>query len=171
MILKNRISLKNILFLVVVAIISLIFTRNLYGEKETTTQMSPMHPQPIQIGPYKGIAAKTKISPMCKIDLNGDKTDDFVFLVYKWKVFVLLTKDKKYNLQWVDNMSRLSEWGFLSCHKGKYVTETTAGPGKRTVGRKVKIPEGFYFIIGQPEGAAAAYYWKDGTFKVVWIAD
>ena len=171
MILKNRISLKKIFFLIMAAIISLIFTRNLYGEKEITTQMSPMRPKPIQPSPYKGIASKTKISPMCKIDLNGDKADDFVFLAYGWKAFVLLTKGKKYNLHWVDDMSRLSEWGFLSCHKGNYVTETTAGPGKRTVGRKFKIPEGFYFIIGQPEGAAAAYYWKDGAFKVVWIAD
>ncbi|MDE0091690.1 MAG: hypothetical protein OXN83_00200 [Oligoflexia bacterium] len=111
---------------------------------------------------------KAERSPMCKIDLNGDKADDFIFLVYGWKVFVLLTKNGAYNLYLVDEIEKLSRWGQLFCREGNYVTETTAGDGS---GRKFKVPTGAYLEIVEPESSSVVYYWKGNGFQEVWTSD
>ena len=110
---------------------------------------------------------------MCTIDLNGDKINDFVFLVYnKWKVFVLLTKNKEYKLHIIKH-GRLTDSNILSCYKRDYIIETEAGDGdlKTKKERTIKVPEGSYFEIIEPECCSVAYYWKDNTFKKIWTSD
>ncbi len=109
---------------------------------------------------------KLSLSQMCKIDLNGDKFDDFVFLIQGWKVFVLLTNGQNQtNLHLIKDLGKFKP--NLHCIKGDFVTETTVG---RRKGRKFKVPTGTFFEIGWPESAAVAYYWENGSFKEVWTS-
>ena len=156
----NVMSLKKTIVLIIANVISLFFVMNLYGKEKVTTAKK-------EKAAVKKETA-TKMSPMCKIDLNGDKAEDFVFLIHGWKAFVLLTKGKKYELHLVTDASRLGEWTILSCRKGFYVLDFFK---RKTKNQKVKIPEGSYFEIDQLEGATSVYYWKDGAFKEVWTSD
>ena len=137
---------KNTLFKIIV-VLTFGFIAHTYGDKEI----------------------KTKLSPTCKIDLNNDKVDDFLFLVYGWKAFVLLTtKNKNYKLHFINYGNINKTDVFLSCVKGKYITETTAGSAK---GRKIKVPTGTYFEIAEAECCSTAYYWKNNKFEKVATSD
>lgn len=146
-------KLKNILLLKrslvkLTAVVCLTFITNVYGKEKIIS----------------------KLSPVCEIDLNGDKIDDFVFLVYDWKVFALLTIKPKppfnenYQLHFFKYGKANKSDVFLYCYKKNYITETPAGPGKREEGRKIKVPTGSYFEIVTSECCSTAYYWENNKF-------
>ena len=121
------------------------------------------------------IKVTTHNSVMCKIDLNGDKADDFVFLVKGWKAFVMLTKDNKYQLHFITIVKPddiIAEYLLLSCRKGNHIIETPTGPGNKELkDRTFRVPTNSYFEIIEPECCSVAYYWKDNGFQQVWTAD
>ena len=130
-----------------IVVISFSFPTNVIGKKEIPNE----------------------VSQTCQIDLNGDKRNDFVFLTYGWKAFVLLaTKNKNYKLHFISETKWLGMWGTLSCNKGKYITKTSAGSSK---GRKIKVPTGTYFEIAEAECCSTAYYWKNNKFEKVAKSD
>ena len=166
-------KLKSVLFEIIVVAMSFTFITNTYGEKKVTNEVLQMCKIDLNDDKADGTEKKikTKTIKMCKIDLNGDKADDFVFLAYGSKTFVILTKDTKYQLHLVTTPNQITKADILSCHKGNYIVETTAGPGKHKEGKKIKIPTGSYFETIESECCSIAYYWKDNTFQKVWTSD
>jgi hypothetical protein len=103
----------------------------------------------------------------CEIDLNADGNPDSVLLINTSKgnklIVVIGSDTKAYHL------ANVKLRPYLSCHYGKQLKETDAGPG---IGKgKIYQTNGAYLKLCQPEGACAAYFWLDGKFKEIWLSD
>jgi hypothetical protein len=58
---------------------------------------------------------------------------------------------------------------FFTCHYGKQIKETDAGPGRKK--GKTYQTNGTYLKLTQPESSSAAYLWSEGKFKEIWLSD
>jgi hypothetical protein len=106
----------------------------------------------------------------CEIDLNGDNESDVALLVETVRgreLIVLLKTATGYNVSVLANDKPNM---YLSCHFGKTITETVAGPGHKTSGKVYETP-GAYIELFEPEGARVAFFWNGTGFQEVWTAD
>ena len=106
----------------------------------------------------------------CELDFNNDNNPDIALLVEPLiggrQLIVLMKTEKGYNAFLISkNIPNMH----LTCHFGKMVKETDAGPGKRK-GRIFKTP-GTYLKLTLPEGSSVVYFWNGSRFKEVWTAD
>jgi len=118
---------------------------------------------------YAGSSEVTSAAAQCTIDLDFDGQVDTVVLIENQEVYelvALLKRDAGYQAFVLSTARQRLE---LSCVRGASVTGTAAGPGRRT--GTVYNTGGSYVVFAQPEGAAAAYFWRRTAFVEVWIAD
>ena len=105
----------------------------------------------------------------CEIDLNNDGSVDTAFLIdtsrgYELVVLMNMGRTaKSYHLKTVKSKMH------FSCHYGKQLKETDAGPGKKK-GRTYQT-NGTYLKLTQFEGASSAYFWSGDAFKEIWTSD
>ena len=117
-----------------------------------------------------GYGLPLKYISSCEIDLNGDNVSDVAMLVETSRgraLIVLIKTAEGYN---AFVLSRDKPNMYLSCHIGKTITETTAGPGHNKSG-KVYQTLGAYLQLFEPEGASVAFFWNGSGFSEVWTAD
>lgn len=112
--------------------------------------------------------ASSVVLSSCQADLTGDGQADVALALGgpRTPEVVALVSGKTGTYQ-AFVLSRDHGTIVLSCERGATVTETKAGGG---TGKLVKTP-GYYVLVGQPEGAKAAYVWNGKQFEEVWISD
>lgn len=114
-----------------------------------------------------GSGMPLKYISSCELDLNNDSELDIAILIETLKgreliILIRTTEGYKGFLLSQDKPNM-----HLSCHFGKYIKETTAGNRK---GRKFET-NGTYIRLTQPESSSIAYFWVNGGFKEIWVAD
>ena len=107
----------------------------------------------------------------CEIDLDGNHKDDLVILLNTRlgrKLVINMYKDPSsfFGYQIQDDISGMH----LECMYGKIVRETAAGKGEKTP-KDIVIPHGAYIVLSLPEASSVAYFWENGKFRSVWLAD
>lgn len=105
----------------------------------------------------------------CEVDLNADGNLDMALLINTTKGYDLIVLMRFKTALRTFIVADANSKTFLSCHYGKKVKGTDAGPGKRD-GKIYKI-NGAYLKLTQPETSSSVYFWSKDMFKEVWLSD
>lgn len=105
----------------------------------------------------------------CEIDLNADGRTDMVLLLDTSRGYELVALMKSGTASKAYHLKTLKSKMHASCHHGKQLKETDAGPGKKR--GKTYPTNGTYLKLAQQEGASVAYFWAGDAFQEVWISD
>jgi hypothetical protein len=105
----------------------------------------------------------------CESDLNADGNTDMALLIDTSRGYELVALMKSSAAAKCYHLKVFKSKMHLTCHHGKQLKETDAGPGERK--GKTYQTNGTYLKLTQTEGASVAYFWSGDAFREVWTAD
>jgi len=103
------------------------------------------------------------------MDLNKDGNLDIALLINTTEGYKLIIVMRPNSALRTFFLGDATSKTYLSCHYGKEVKGTDAGPGKHH--GKIYPINGTYLMLTQPEASSSVFFWSKDTFKEVWLSD